>query len=124
MIKSGTKYYGWKVIDRNTGQEIKWVVYVDDDDMTYCTFDQPFRVDPATNKPVSTLHQAQDIREDPIAKIFWVTRMSGTVAPLKSKDDDNPLKGKPCEECTQPEVCQRVQYCPQYRCKFGEVDKP
>lgn len=118
-------YAGWKVCDVVTSQPVPYVVWVDPDDNTYCTMDQPTRINWRTGEIAQTVHHVKDFTVDVIACTFWYEKLPVTVAPLSpGRQQDQRPSNRPCDACRQPETCKRIDYCAAYRCRFGEDDKP
>jgi hypothetical protein len=113
---------GWKARDRATGAEIRRVVWVDTAARSYAQHDDPTRV--VGNAIASTTYHVHAIDVDAPARTIWITHRAGDVSLTLRRDSRQPKPGEPCDVCHQPETCARIHYCPAYRCRFGEVDKP
>lgn len=120
----GNGYGGWKLYDKATNQQVAWVLWVDPEEKTYATMDTPPRV-LSNGVMASTVHRVKDITVDVLACVFWFEKLAVTVAPLsRGRQGERQPSGKACSECRQEATCRRINYCAQYRCGFGEADKP
>lgn len=117
-------YAGWTVRDIVTNQQEPYVIWVDPDDNTYATVDQPFRIDWKTNSVAQTIHHVKDFIVDVQACTFWFEKLAVTVAPLRSSNGPKPPTDQPCAVCCQPETCRRIDFCAAYRCRFGCANPP
>lgn len=108
MFISLTTHAQFKVLDAS-GKRVPDVTWVDTDCLEYSTW---------TLGSPPQRHRATSIEVDWAAWQIHLDRPRIAAAAPASP----PLK--PCDQCRQPHDCERVHYCPAYRCGFGEVKKP
>lgn len=112
-------YAGWEAIDKITGLRIKDVLWVDPEDKSYCTIDEPYRV--VAGEVAHTVYRCSEVTADLPAMRFWIVRTPTVVAPLNPGRQQAPERtDQPCADCCQPDTCKRIDYCAAHRCAFGE----
>lgn len=116
-----TGYMGYDVVDAD-GSKIERVAWVDDTTQQYACFEEPARW--VGYELAVIVKSVTGIRVDHADKKIYVN--SGIVSKVACLSTVTPMARtvRACTECRQEPTCRRINYCAQYRCGFGEVDKP
>lgn len=105
-----------KVIDDATGQELRYVMWVDDATLEYSTHTMPVQI--VGDEVVTVVVKVTRVHVDWAARVIHVNEPPRVIQAQEGHIE------RPCDECRQESTCRRISYCAQYRCAFGAVDKP
>jgi hypothetical protein len=122
ILSHDTGYTGFDVIDDATGQKIRDVLWVDPLALEVVVPSLPLRIDPITGEVVKDCIKISSVRVDFSTREIHVNQPKIVSIQIGARVSEQ--EPRACEECCQPQTCERIHYCAAWKCGFGEANKP